>query len=311
MSAKSVYMYKVVIRDTQTNEEVPVNAFNRLFQEVFDRESINNALNLGDDTTEPMILDIIEDTDQYLFARLNRKRPNNSMQKRNYTTYQISDVLAPNEIEDNGVEWFTYCIMGYTHGILSIVNSKGAPSSGALARVFARYNNRYSLETEPIPNVDLLYELMEGTAPEINRVTVDIARPNASVLEDLFGFREPEIFEAIGENVSKLVFEIKPEMRGALSNNPGVITRLINALRANKRNFNSVVISGKAHTQDRQRSYDLYEEYFKYPISISEFKQIDGVKVERDKNEILEDYRTQMMDTYNAYKSIILNVSDR
>ena len=48
---------------------------------------------------------------KYLFARLNRKRPNNSMQKRNYNTYETADVLPPDEIGNNGVEWFTYCIL--------------------------------------------------------------------------------------------------------------------------------------------------------------------------------------------------------
>lgn len=51
-----------------------------------------------------MMLDILENTEEYLFARLNRKRPNNSMQKRNYNTYETADVLPPDEIGNNGVE---------------------------------------------------------------------------------------------------------------------------------------------------------------------------------------------------------------
>ena len=45
------------------------------------------------------------------------------MQKRNYNTYETADVLPPDEIGNNGVEWFAYCILGYSHGILSLVNS--------------------------------------------------------------------------------------------------------------------------------------------------------------------------------------------
>lgn len=148
MSTKNIYLFKVSIRDTQTNTEVPVQLFRGLLREIFDREGRNNALKLTYEDTEPMMLDILENTEEYLFARLNRKRPNNSMQKRNYNTYETADVLPPDEIGNNGVEWFTYCILGYSHGILSLVNSKGAPNEGALARVFSRYNNRFSLETE-------------------------------------------------------------------------------------------------------------------------------------------------------------------
>ena len=39
MSTKNIYLFKVVIRDTQTNTEVPVRSFKVLFQDVFDREN--------------------------------------------------------------------------------------------------------------------------------------------------------------------------------------------------------------------------------------------------------------------------------
>ncbi|MGN0350559.1 MAG: hypothetical protein ACI4ES_02825, partial [Roseburia sp.] len=291
MSIKNIYLFKVVIRDTQTNTEVPVNAFKGLFQEIFNRESRNSALKLTYEDTEPMMLDILEDTNEYLFARLNRKRPNNSMQKRNYTTYLTSDVLQPDEIGSNGVELFTYCILGYSHGILSIVNSKGAPSEGALARVFSRYNNRFSLETEAIPNQDLINELINGRAPEINKVQVEIAQPDAQILQELFGFNDKEVLQAVGQNTSSIVFEVKPDFRGALSDDVNTITRLVRAFQQNRNRYNSVVLSGKKSAGERQRQYDLYEEYFKYPISVSEYRQENGQKIEREKELILRDYK--------------------
>ncbi len=311
MSTKNIYLFKVVIRDTQTNTEMPVNTFKGLFQAVFDKECRNGALKLTYEDAEPMMLDIIEDTDEYLFTRLNRKRPNNSMQKRNYNTYETTDVLQPDEIGNSGVEWFTYCILGYSHGILSIVNSKGAPSEGALARVFSRYNNRFSLETEPIPNQDLINELLGGKTPEINRLQVDVAQPDAQVLQEVFGFHDDEVMQAVQRNTSSVVFEIRPDFRGALSNDPNVITRLVRALQQNRRLYKSVVLSGKANTGERQRQYDLYEEYFKYPISVSEYRQENGRKVEIEKETILREYRGNMMNVYSDYKDVILAVSNR
>lgn len=46
MSTKNIYLFKVVIRDTQTNTEVPVRSFKVLFQDVFDREIIFFLLSL-------------------------------------------------------------------------------------------------------------------------------------------------------------------------------------------------------------------------------------------------------------------------
>lgn len=311
MSTKNIYFFKVTIRDTQNNTEVPVSSFKAIFQSIIDQHSRNGALKLDYQSSEPIMLDVLEHTDEFLFARLNRKRPNNSMQKRNYNTYQTTDVLAPDEIGNSGVELFTYCILGYSHGILSIVNSKGAPGAGALARVFSCYNNRFSLETEGIPNQDLINELLGGRAPEINRVQVDIAQPSAQILESVFGFNETEIIAEMGRNASSLVFEVKPEFRGALSYDPTIISRLIDVLRRNRGHYNSVIVSGKKDSGDRQRQYDLYEEYFKYPINVSEYRQENGQKIEREKGLIQQDFRANMMQVYSAYKNIILAVSNR
>lgn len=67
MSTKNIYLFKVSIRDTQTNTEVPVQLFRGLLREIFDREGRNNALKLTYEDTEPMMLDILENTEEYLF----------------------------------------------------------------------------------------------------------------------------------------------------------------------------------------------------------------------------------------------------
>lgn len=122
MATKNIYLYKVTIKDESTGIEVSLDQYKSLFQSIIAANSRNNALRLSTvDEPEVTILDIIDNTDECLFARLNRKKLNNSMQKRNYRTYEISDVLQPDEIAQNGVESFTYCILGYSHGILSMV----------------------------------------------------------------------------------------------------------------------------------------------------------------------------------------------
>ena len=311
MSTKNIYFYKVIIRNTQSGVEESVDSFKDHFQRIFDRHMRNGAIKLTYSDAEPMMMDILEDTDEYLFARLNRKRPNNSIQKRNYNTYLITDVLPPDEVDSNGIELFTYCILGYSHGILSIVNSKGAPDEGALARIFSLYNRSLLLETESIPNQQLINELLNGRAPEINRVRIDIAQPDAQILQEVFGFREEDVLAAVGHNTSSITVEVKPMLRGALLSDASIITRLVNAFRQNRNRYNSVVISGKKTTGERQRQYDLYEEYFKYPINVTEYQQENGRKYERDKEQILNDYKGEMMHVYEQYKDVILIVSQR
>lgn len=311
MSTKNTYLFKIIVRDTRVGREVPPAEFKDLFEDIFRNNLRNNALKLTADNIEPMVLDVIENTDEYLFARLSRKRPNNSMQKRDYTTYLISDVLEPGEIGNNGVEWFTYCIIGYRHGILSIVRSKGAPTEMALAQIFYRYNNRYVLETEAIPNQDLIKELLDGRHPEINRVEVEVAQPSAQMLEQAFGYNEREVIERVRRQTSSITFDIKPNFRDSLLDQPDYIRQLVNALRRNHNRFNSVVISGKRDAKEKQRRYDLFEEYFKYPITVNEYQQENGEKIERDKRIILTEYRTAMMNVYDNYRDIILAMTNR
>ena len=99
MSRKNIYLFKVVIQDTQTNTEVPVSTFKALFDGIFSQQARNNAVKLSFDDVEPIMLDILDNTDEYLFARLSRKRPNNGLQKRDYTTYLTGEVLSPEELE--------------------------------------------------------------------------------------------------------------------------------------------------------------------------------------------------------------------
>ena len=311
MADKNVYFYKVVLIDNTTGDEVPPDRFKGLFSDIITRMAINNSIDCTGSNLEPVMLDVLEDTDEYLFARLNRKRPNNSMQKRDYATRTTTDVLAPDEAANSGIECFTYCILGYRHGILSIANIKGAPGYDALAMMFALYNTQYQLDAHGIPNNNIVSELATGRDPEINRIHIDIAQPDAQILERVFGFCDEEILNEMHQRTSSIVIDVKPTLRGSLINDPGVIARIINAFRRNPDQFNSVKLTGKVDGRKRQREYDLYEEYFKYPIRISEHRIANGRRVERTKAEIQLDYRNEMMNLYEHYKRMLLILSNR
>lgn len=312
MSTKMVYFYKVELHDTTNNTELQINQLKQLLKNVFDSNMQNNAIFLTRrDDTEPMVLDILEDTDEYLFARLNRKRLNNSLQIRQYSDLSTNDVLPPDEIDDKGVELFTYCIYGYKHGILSVAKSNGAPDGKALTRIFQLYDNRYYLDLINVPNQDLIERLINGNSPEINRISIDVPTPDAQILESIFKWNDHEIIDTIRRNTFSLVFDVKPQSHGALNQDPNLIQRMIEAFRTNRQQYKKVVLSGKPDSATRQMNYDLFEEYFKYQISVPEFHQEDGRKVENDKEVVKAKYRLEMMNVYNEYKISILAVCNR
>lgn len=186
MSKKSIYFYKVEIRNSQTRAIVHTADYYDILTGIFTRECVNGSIKLTHDQADPVIMDVLENTDEYLFARLSRKRPNNSMQKRDYRTFATTEVLAPDELESNGIECFTYCILGYSHGVLSVANSKGAPGAEAFSMLLSTHNRNYSAECIGIPNNDLIRELADGHAPKVTRISIDMARPNAQILQHIW-----------------------------------------------------------------------------------------------------------------------------
>lgn len=311
MSKKNVYFYELIIKECQTGKKIRVDQFKALLDDTIKQNSINNSIELTYEQIEPVLMDIIENTEEYLFVRLSRKRLNNSIQKRNYKTRVITDVLAPDELGENGIELFTYCILGYTHGVLSIAKSKGAPGPEAFTMLFAVHNRKYSAETLGIPNNDLVQELLNGKSPQVIRVCFDVACPSAQLLQQAFGFDDKNVISAIKRKTASMVMEIKPDFRGSLIDDKKIIKKLIESLRKNQNRYNTIKITGKKDGRGPSREYDLYEEYFKYPVEIKEYRQEGGRKIEVSKKEIQLDYRAKMMNVYEHYKTTILTFVNR
>lgn len=311
MSKKNIYFYELVICDSQSGGTIPVVNYRAIISTIIAKESINGSIVLTYEQTEPVLMDVLENTDTYLFARLSRKRPNNSIQKRNYKTRQTTDVLAPDEIDNNGIECFTYCILGYTHGVLSVVKSKGAPGPEAFSMLFAMHKREYSADTYGIPNHDLVMELISGKSPQVNRISIDMARPSAELLEGMFGFKDTELITAMSRKTASLVVDVKPDFRGYLIDDPSLISKLIDVLRKKQPQYNTIRISGKKDGKGPQREYDLYEEYFKYPIDIKEYRTEGGRKIEVSKATIQNDYKNKMIKVYDQYEKMLLVFVDR
>ena len=60
-------------------------------------------------------------------------------------------------------------------------------------------------------NSDLVKELIDGKAPQVNRVSFDIACPSAALLEGMFGFSDEEIISVMSRKTASLVVDVKPD----------------------------------------------------------------------------------------------------
>lgn len=311
MPTKNVYFFKVSLFSYTPKVERPIGELKKIFNDIFIKNSQNDSIRLSSDNIDTVILDIIENEEEYLFARLSKRRLNNTLQKRDYNTFTIDDVLSVDEVKSKGIELFTYCILWYNNGVLAVVNSKGAPSGNALNRIFELYNKEYYLEILPVPNIDLIRELYDSTESRIKRIRVEVPSPDPIILEQALNTKERDLIDSVCNNTQSVIFTINPQLKGDLSHDSKIIKRMIDVFRKNRHKYNSITLYGKAGSRCKQVGYDLFEEHFKYPIDITEYYQDNNHKVEYPKEHIQADYRDKMMRVYVEFKDIIDSFCDR
>lgn len=311
MATKTVYFYKISLFDTKNSKEIPINNLKSMLEMIITANAKNNSISLSSNVGEQIFMDILNKHDEYLFVRLGKKRRNNSIQKRNYATLDAGPVLNPIEVASNGIEIFTYGIIGYKHGIMSIARAQGAPDEKFIQRLFTKYKNDTYLEIVSVPNNQLINELYDNEEAEINRITVEIPTPNAEILQKVLHAGDEELINSVQMKTETILFEVKPQKRGYILGDKDVVKKLIDAFKQSKDAFTKVVLDGKPNSNTRQRRYDLYEEYFKYSININETHMENGVMVEYSKEKVQNDYRLEMTNIYNRYKEYILAVCDR
>lgn len=197
MSVKTVYFYKLSLFATKTNQELPISNLKSILENIIDNNIKNDSVSLSQITGEPMFMDILERHSEYLFVRLSKKRRNNSIQKRNYATMDIKPVLSSIEVANSGIEMFTYCIIGYKHGIISIARTQGAPDEKFLNALFGKYTNDYFLKIDGVPNNQLINELYDNEDAEINRITFEIPTLNVEILSELFKVDDSQLLDAV------------------------------------------------------------------------------------------------------------------
>ena len=96
--------------------------------------------------------DIFAYKENILFMRMSSQKPSGSYIHRDYSTNIPEGILEGVSEEKEGIEIYTYALLDYNTGILSVVNQKGAPNYKILNHFCALYNPLYSLRFLPIPN---------------------------------------------------------------------------------------------------------------------------------------------------------------
>lgn len=318
MASKTVEFIRLDLFEKYPKKQLKHSKLKEIIEDIFDKHCVNNpgcrtldlTPNIKPEDIDPKIILDVFDMKSFLFARVCKKKSNNAILRRNYSSLKPEEVFTPAETAKLGIEVFTYLILDFSHGIISIANAQDAPGASILNWIFENYNNNYILEFQNIPNQDGINALYNASVPVISGYEFEIPSPNARYLEQILGMNEEQIAKIVTDRVHKAIVILKPEPYGSIDNGTNRIRDAINILRGVNNNFSKTIIKGRSeefHTKD----FDLHAKYFTYPITVKRHHTVDGKKVEYNLDEITEQFKDGLFSAYYKNDDLILAISNR
>lgn len=318
MAAMTVAFMKVVLKMVANKVEEDYSKIRQLVESALEAHSVDNGEyrsldlypNLAPTDIDPKkILDVFAD-DKYLFGRICKKKSNSAILKRHYGNLKADDVLTSREMRDRGIEVFTFFILDYNQGLLSIVNTKEAPGANALNGLFENYIQDYYLEFVNIPNEDGIKLLYNAKQPQISGIEFEIPVPSTEALQRILGLDETAILDMIQENVMMVSLSLKPMPYHKLTSKREDVRQVLDILIGKKKRYHKTIVKGNSETFN-SRKFDLHAKYFTYPIDVQKYRIKDGRKVEYSQQEIIEQFRDGLVKAYEKNQDLISAIANR
>lgn len=318
MASMTTEFYKVEVVKRSKGERVNYREIGEIITKIIFENAVKNdgykSIDLSPDISPSSIdpkeiMDIFDDN-KYFFGRIGRKKANNTVIKRDYGTLKADSVFTNDEIRDKGIEVFTFFILDYDKGILSVVNTKGAPNYKALDLLCLNYYPEYKLVFENIPNEDGIGVLYGSVAPEVSRMEFEIPSPNAEFLQSVLGLDEDVIREMIQDNVYSSIITLKAMPYHKLLSKKEKVKEVLDVLIGKRKNYLKAVIRGRSESFG-SRNFDLHAKYFTYPIDVKKYRTIQGKQVEYSLIELVEQFKHGLHMAYETNYDIINAIANR
>lgn len=228
---------------------------------------------------------------------------------RDYTTNIPAGVLDGTNEEKEGIEVYTYALLDYETGILSIVNQQSAPNYKIINYIFGKYNTNYYLDFKPIPNPDGIDRIYRAEEPRISQVEIEVPVPSAEILEQMFGWNAEEILDIQG-NELKATMKLSSVNRRMITDDEDETRGLIDCIKSKITEYNKARIRAKA-TGIKTQDYSFFDENFSYPIEIPTYTIISGAKYYYSADDLIIIYRDNLQMAYSENKALLKTISNR
>lgn len=309
MAKRTVYFYKVNLFKTKGHSEQDFTDLKGLYDKVFLDNCVKSSLGLDDDDSRAT-LDILSNDDNYFWGRLGKEKDNNTMHIRDYTTYTTTVVLPPDSLESKATEVFTYFILDYTLGILTMAAGQSAPSHTALNRILSKYNKSFYTEFQEIPN-QKAYEQLFRRSSVISQVQYSIPVPSPAALAQLnLGLTRQQLADLMKTSTKTATITIKSDSRRHLTKDLDLIKDIVTGFIASKDKFEKIKITGRNNHISRHE-FDLKEELFSNNIDVPYHEIIDKRRVPLDIEVIAHKYFEKMRSLYMDNRERLAIIVDR
>lgn len=316
MAVKTGYYYKVSVMEKATDRELVYRSEllkSEVVRIVNEKSSINGAYRTIDITLENedmhTTMDVCSYTNDIFFCRISRQRPNNTLLKRNYDTMKDDAVFTEEEANREGIEMFTFFMLKYNSGILSIVSALGAPTEKVFINLFSKYSDNYYVQLQDIPNRNAINAIYLGEKPEISKIEFDIPVPSGEIMQQLLGWDRDDVTDTIMENSLRTKVVIKGPDRAEIVKDEDAV-KAIDKLKEIMDNCRSLKVTGKAKDV-KAKEYDLAGEFFGYKIDIPTYEIRESIKYYFSIGDLTAKYRENMLVEFNSNNEMLCAICGR
>ena len=318
MADKKVYFFKARLFDQSGKMEYSYKIIPEIFKELLDNpyitKTVDNIKVL--DITENgeklhTTLDVFRYEEDHLFLRAARQKPNFSTIVRKYSTGEATQVLPGEKDDEKGIENYTYIYMDYEYGILSVVRAQGAPDEDAIVMAFVKYSNNYSLHLEAVPNPKGIERIYNKNNTQISAVNICIPTADPVIVEQILGKKGRKLFQETSTENLQISIHISSKIKkGKVTDNSEDSEYLVNCMKEKQGDFKSASVTAK-YTGEKSREYNLYDEMFYFPITISLTQIVDGKTEYFTSDDLVQIYHDQLKIAYNRSKGYLIQITNR
>lgn len=311
MAEKSAYFYEIKLYD-DNDKEIKIQNLKLLYDKIFKKYCKNNSLELDNSIDNKVNMDIIIDREDLLFCKFGKEKDNTTVQVRDNETRSTDLVILPKDLNKKILEVYTYFLLDYKEGIVSIIHGQSAPTKNMINNIASRYSNKYRTELEPIYSIDT-YKKLYKKKSKLSKFLITLNQPNEQIIKAILGDKvgRGKMLEYLSEGKKKVILEVsakegKRYITDDYEEIPEYLQPLIDSFTMNAElNFRGSSQGNKI------QNFGIGKKELKYNTSINTYKIEDKKRVYYNQKEINDEYYDALKESYRINKNDIMNILNR